>query len=429
MPKPAREPISFNSPTSSVHEAQRAERRTNQKPPWVAMWTPSLTCIPSPICVPVQWLWVWLVTDFATAEFMSMCSAMALAHFGARAAIAGIDLVPGPDADAGVCRIVAGLAASMIASRQANFYVGVAVALAVGLEGVWRSAAPVILKISLFHEEDLITQWACHSKTTTLAEIQQHIPSRFERGTYVIMFGDRALEDLVCFNKPTVTLRLVPTAKRIDVVLRLISGAEVMSWRQIPPHLRLSDLHIPGAWGSFLIMKGEAIMDLRERVWKEGGPERVELTMVKHPMTYTIFVLYLSVSKWDYRAYRFPEGPVNVMATAGLTAQDCLDALYAYLQTFADTTALRFMALLQADITDTHVLNQSLRPRAFVGGDKRTPGGVEAIVSLNDDRRFELSFCMNKRVLVNALKGHEIELVVKTIAAVSEERTMPAVAR
>ena len=93
-----------------------------------------------------------------------MCSAIASAHFGARTAIAGIDLVPGPDADAGVCRIVAGLAASMIASRQANFYVGVAVALAVGLEGVWRSAAPAIVKITLFHEDSLITQWANHSE-------------------------------------------------------------------------------------------------------------------------------------------------------------------------------------------------------------------------------------------------------------------------
>ena len=234
----------------------------------------------------------------------------------------------------------------MIASRQANFYVGVAVALAVGLEGVWRNAAPALVKISLFHDGCLVTQWANHSKIMTLAEIEQHIPSRFERGTYVIKFGGRALEDLVVFNQPTVTLRLVPTARRIDVVLRHISGDEVMSLPQIPPHLRLADLHIPGAWGSFLIMQGEEIMDLRDRVWKEGGPERVELTMVKRPLTYTIFVLYLSVSKWDYRAYRFPEGPVNVMATAGLTAQDCLDALYAYLQTFADTTSQRVMALL-----------------------------------------------------------------------------------
>jgi len=65
----------------------------------------------------------------------------------------------------------------------------------------------------------------------------------------------------------------------------------------------------------------------------------------------------------------------------------------------------------------------------MVSAQALSTGGVEAIVSLNAYRRFELSFDMHKPVLVNSLKGSDMEIVEKAIRAVFEERAKAPVVR
>lgn len=162
------------------------------------------------------------------------------------------------------------------------------------------------VKVSLLHHADLIAQWVIDPGLTTSDGIRRHVPCHFEYGTYEIMNDEKPLGRFVFLSKPMGMLRLVRTAKRIDVKLRLVSGDEAMSWSNIPPHLLLADLGIPGAWGSFVVLKGDAIIDMDCRVWREGETEPVRLTMVKNSLSYTIFLMYVSVGDLDDRAYLFP---------------------------------------------------------------------------------------------------------------------------
>ena len=54
------------------------------------------------------------------------------------------------------------------------------------------------IEISLVHGDVMLAKWATRLNYVTLSEVQQHVPSGFERGTYKITFRD---EDLQSANR------------------------------------------------------------------------------------------------------------------------------------------------------------------------------------------------------------------------------------
>ena len=54
------------------------------------------------------------------------------------------------------------------------------------------------MEISLVHGDVMLAKWATRLNYVTLSEVQQHVPSGFERGTYKITFCD---EDFHSGNK------------------------------------------------------------------------------------------------------------------------------------------------------------------------------------------------------------------------------------
>ena len=75
-------------------------------------------------------------------------------------------------------------------------------------------------------------------------------------------------------------LSVVPTPNRLQIVLRMPSGAELMSWANAPPYLRLGDLQIPGARASYKVLKHSAIIEDHARIWREGEASTADLTIV-----------------------------------------------------------------------------------------------------------------------------------------------------
>ena len=51
-------------------------------------------------------------------------------------------------------------------------------------------AMAIRFEISLVHGESVLAKWTTCLKYVTLAEVQQHVPSGFERGTYKITIRD-----------------------------------------------------------------------------------------------------------------------------------------------------------------------------------------------------------------------------------------------
>ena len=49
------------------------------------------------------------------------------------------------------------------------------------------------IEISLVHGDVMLAKWATRLNYVTLSEVQQHVPSGFERGTYKITFRDEDL--------------------------------------------------------------------------------------------------------------------------------------------------------------------------------------------------------------------------------------------
>ena len=49
------------------------------------------------------------------------------------------------------------------------------------------------IEISLVHGDVMLAKWETDRKYVTLSEVQQHVPSGFERGTYKITFRDEDL--------------------------------------------------------------------------------------------------------------------------------------------------------------------------------------------------------------------------------------------
>ena len=76
-------------------------------------------------------------------------------------------------------------------------------------------------------------------------------------------------------------LTVVPTSVRIQIVLRGISGEEIMAWPDARPYLRLCDLVIPSASALDKVLKQDRLLEKHDRIWMEEESLSVELTMVR----------------------------------------------------------------------------------------------------------------------------------------------------
>ena len=96
----------------------------------------------------------------------------------------------------------------------------------------------------------------------------------------------------ICLEKDAV-LSLVSVAVRLQICLRMPSGAELMSWANAPPYFRLGDLNIPGPRAAYKVLKQAEIIEDRDTVWKEGDATTVDLTFVRCCSPHFVLHLYV----------------------------------------------------------------------------------------------------------------------------------------
>ena len=174
--------------------------------------------------------------------------------------------------------------------------------------------------ITLVYKGSVIASWSSKFQSISMREAKLHVPSCFEPGSYKIIISGKELVDYVSMlntNVSDVALTIVPTSLRVSVTLRMLSGDLVMDWPVCAPYHRLGDLAIPGIRKTYTIVKqGQALED-HDRVWLEGDPDSVELTMVIIRESYFVFHLYVHLGgPGEYTAFLLPGFSVTVPASS-----------------------------------------------------------------------------------------------------------------
>ena len=163
----------------------------------------------------------------------------------------------------------------------------------------------------------------------------------------------------VCLEKDAV-LSLVSVAVRLQISLRMPSGAELMSWANAPPYFRLGDQNIPGPRAAYKVLKQAEIIEDRDTVWKEGDATTVDLTFVRCCSPFFVLHMYFCLGiNNDYTAYRLPGSSVRVpAATHKVPARGGLQVLYDHLLSTGDEAICRLVTLLREDLTARQVLRR-----------------------------------------------------------------------
>ena len=261
---------------------------------------------------------------------------------------------------------------------------------------------------SLYHGPDLIGQWACGEYGMRLADVRQRVPSEFKHGTYEIKLGNVTLDEDACITQRDAILHLCPTTKRIDVILRSVSGDVLMSWRDHPPFLRLADFAIPEVDSSYMVLKGEVIMKPCARIWMEGDDEPIELTLVKQTVHDIMFSLYLSMFRNDDRAYLFPPYPIKVQNKSEPTLNDCLNSLLFHLEHVDDDGASDLLAVLAEDLFYDRISQRGLEPFVQSNGLEVHMGHAKIIALLGIDGQFQFRLPRRDCVLVDRPSAREV---------------------
>ena len=261
---------------------------------------------------------------------------------------------------------------------------------------------------SLYHGPDLIGQWACGEYGMRLADVRQRVPSEFKHGTYEIKLNNETLDEDACITQRDAILHVCPTAKRIDVILRSVSGDVLMSWRDHPPFLRLADFAIPEVDSSYMVLKGEVIMKPCARIWMEGDDEPIELTLVKQTVHDIMFSLYLSMFRNDDRAYLFPPHPVKVHNNFEPTVSDCLNSLLFHLEHEDDDGASDLLAVLAEDMYHDHISRRGMQPVVQSIGLEGHMGHAKVIAWLGIDGHFQFRVPRGDCVLVDRPTAREV---------------------
>ena len=261
---------------------------------------------------------------------------------------------------------------------------------------------------SLYHGPDLIGQWACGENGMRLADVRQRVPSEFKHGTYEIKLGNVTLDEDACITQRDAILHVCPTTKRIDVVLRSVSGDVLMSWRDHPPFLRLADFAIPEVDSSYMVLKGEVIMKPCARIWMEGDDEPIELTLVKQTVHDIMFSLYLSMFRNDDRAYLFPPYPIKVQNKSEPTLNDCLNSLLLHLEHADDDGASDLLAVLAEDLFYDRISQRGLEPCVQSNGLEGHMGHAKVIAWLGIDGQFQFRVPRGDCVLVDRPTAREV---------------------
>ena len=269
------------------------------------------------------------------------------------------------------------------------------------------SAFPGARMASLYHGPDLIGQWACGEYGMRLADVRQRVPSEYKYGTYEIKLVNVTLDEDAYITQRDAILHLCPTARRIDVVLRSVSGDVLMSWRDHPPFLRLADLALPEVDSSYMVLKGEVIIKPCARIWMEGDDEPIELTLVKQTVHDIMFSLYLSMFRNDDRAYLFPPYPVKVHNKFEPTINDCLNSLLFHLEHEDDDGASALLAVLQEDLYHDHILRRDSQPVVQSTGLEGHMGHAKLIAWLGIDGHFQFRVPRGDFVLVDRPTARE----------------------
>ena len=223
----------------------------------------------------------------------------------------------------------------------------------------------------------------------------------------------------ICLEKDAV-LSLVTVAVRLQICLRMPSGAELMSWANAPPYLRLGDLQIPGARASYKVLKHSAIIEDHARIWREGEASTVDLTMVKCCSPHFVLHLYVCLEiDNDYTAYRLPGSSVRVpAATHKVPARDGLRVLYDHLLSTGDEAICRLVTLLREDLTARQVLRRNFLQFA-TGKNEGHLGHVKAIVMLDEDIRFVFRLDKAYWVLVDDPTQEQTQTIKAAILEIS----------
>ena len=194
----------------------------------------------------------------------------------------------------------------------------------------------------------------------------------------------------ICLEKDAV-LSLVSVAVRLQICLRMPSGAELMSWANAPPYLRLGDLGIPGAGASYTVLKQAEIIEDRDMIWKDGDATIVNLTFVRCCGQHFLLHLYVCLNiDNDYTAYRLPGFSVRVPALRQrVQARDGLQVLYDHMLSTGDE-AVRYLAgLLKEDLTARQILRRNFL-QFVTGKHEGHLGHVKAVAALAEDHGFVL---------------------------------------
>ena len=172
--------------------------------------------------------------------------------------------------------------------------------------------------ITLVYKGSVIASWSSKFQSISMREAKLHVPSCFEPGSYKIIISGKELVDYVSMlntNVSDVALTIVPTSLRVSVALRMLSGDLVTKWPTLAPYHRLRDLAIPGVRKTYTIVKQGRALEDHDRVWVEGDPHAVELTMVTIRESYFVFHLYIHVGHID-TAFLLSGFSVNVPASS-----------------------------------------------------------------------------------------------------------------
>ena len=206
-------------------------------------------------------------------------------------------------------------------------------------------------------------------------------------------------------------LLLTATAIRVNITLRMPSGEMVGSWRNCPPYIHLSQLQIPGARKSYKILKQTKVIEDHERIWLEGDPQKVELTMVKCCEQYMVLHIYLCMGIEDaYTAIRFPSSSVQVpVTTQKMPARQCLAVFYGHLLGTGDESAQHLVALLREDLKTAQVLRRDFL-QFTRGKNQGHLGHAKAIVMLGADNRFCLQMKTEYFLLIDEPTPGQLQL-------------------
>ena len=278
-------------------------------------------------------------------------------------------------------------------------------------------------RIALVHEGAVIAIWSSKVQSITLLEAMLHVPTRFEAGRYKILHGEEELVDQVMVDTAIVTLTLVHATLRVSVVLRLLSGKKIREWHTCAAYTRLCDLRIPRARNTYAILKqGRALAD-HQRIWEDGEPEKVELTMVIIREAYFVFHLYLHVGgAEEYTAFLLPGFSVPVAASSEkVPLRIGLRLLYQQLLEAGGDCEKHVVLMLQEDIEYGRVLRRDLLPFAVATNKEMHLGHVRAIAMLEDDQRFVLRLKKEMFVLEDAPTAEQTRAIKDNLLELSPE--------